>query len=369
MVIECEQCQTAFEIDPSRLKREGSKVRCAICRHVFLAFPPAETPGDVEETAEEILPEASEPEEWDPFRDLKKEGIEGTRKDQELEAELDSVYRDAFQEPEEPPFSEPVPPDMDVGKVLREAAKKEAEAASHPVIDFPPLKEEDPEELVFEPKEPPTSEKTPEASESKKKTSRTRSRSLLLLLILLLLVLCAGAVFLFKPDLIQNTVSLFSSTGEKTGISTLWDRVSGVIRPAEKPVVEDAGVAHLSFEAVAGAFALSEKDGRLFVISGRVVNRYPDPRSHILIRGSILDDKGKVIMARETYAGNTFTDQEIKTLPMEEIRTASQNRDGMAKQNVRVPAGAAIPFMIVFENLPENLTEFTVEPVRSVPGT
>ena len=41
MIITCEQCNTAFNLDESLLKPAGSKVRCSKCRHIFTAFPPA----------------------------------------------------------------------------------------------------------------------------------------------------------------------------------------------------------------------------------------------------------------------------------------------------------------------------------------
>jgi len=40
----------------------------------------------------------------------------------------------------------------------------------------------------------------------------------------------------------------------------------------------------------------------------------------------------------------------------------------MARKNFNLPSGATIPFMIVFDNLPDNLSEFTVEAVSSSPG-
>ncbi len=88
----------------------------------------------------------------------------------------------------------------------------------------------------------------------------------------------------------------------------------------------------------------------------------------MLVKGTILDDKGKMVESRVSYAGNTFTEEELKTLPLDEIRKAMQNRQGMARQNVNVPSGAGIPFMIVFDNLPDNLSEFAVEAVSSSPG-
>ena len=35
MIIQCEQCQTKFRLDDSRVKNAGVKVRCAKCKHIF----------------------------------------------------------------------------------------------------------------------------------------------------------------------------------------------------------------------------------------------------------------------------------------------------------------------------------------------
>jgi len=69
------------------------------------------------------------------------------------------------------------------------------------------------------------------------------------------------------------------------------------------------------------------------------------------------------------YAGNAFKEDEIKVLALEKINKAMKNRLGKGKKNVDVAPGATVPFTIVFENLPENLGEFSVEAVSSSPGT
>ena len=44
MIIECEKCNTKFNLDENLLKESGSKVRCSICKHVFTSFTPKEEP-------------------------------------------------------------------------------------------------------------------------------------------------------------------------------------------------------------------------------------------------------------------------------------------------------------------------------------
>ncbi|MEW5724364.1 MAG: DUF3426 domain-containing protein, partial [Thermodesulfobacteriota bacterium] len=41
MIVECENCKTQFSLDESRIKDEGSKVRCSQCRQVFKIYKPS----------------------------------------------------------------------------------------------------------------------------------------------------------------------------------------------------------------------------------------------------------------------------------------------------------------------------------------
>ena len=106
----------------------------------------------------------------------------------------------------------------------------------------------------------------------------------------------------------------------------------------------------------------------LFLIKGMVANNYSNSRSFILIKGSILDDKGKVVKTKLAYAGNIFAENEIKEMALEQINQALRNRSGKSDINLNVKPQAAVPFMVIFEELPENLSEFTVEAVSSAQG-
>jgi len=50
MIIQCEKCRAKFNLDESLLKKAGSKVRCSLCKDIFMAFPPQE---------EELFPEGA----------------------------------------------------------------------------------------------------------------------------------------------------------------------------------------------------------------------------------------------------------------------------------------------------------------------
>ncbi|MCF8142745.1 MAG: zinc-ribbon domain-containing protein [Deltaproteobacteria bacterium] len=322
MRIQCENCRTIFNLDETLLNQGGSRVRCSLCGRIFMAYPPAR---EEEDMAENVLVTAPPPE-MEAIDQLILVGNEEAPRDvlgrdEDFEQDLASVYRD---------IGEPGP----------DAERRETGAFEETADDRTTGRgrESAPQDKEIEPLGKAGSQKKP-----KKGGLRT-----VLLAILLALLVGVAAVTYWKPEWVQPYVSL--------------------LKPPEKEKPADAGVRLLQFESVAGSFVDSEKSGQLFVIRGMVKNQYPKPRSYLLIKGSILDNKGKVVESRVAYAGNTFTEEELKALPMEEVLKALQNRDGMARQNVNVSSGATIPFIIVFDNLSDNLSEFAVEAVSSSPG-
>jgi predicted Zn finger-like uncharacterized protein len=323
MLVQCENCRTIFNLDETILKESGSRVRCSRCRHLFMAYPPTpqaedaakEEPSPPEPVKEEVADGLilRDEEEWLPPT---------LGKDEAFEADLENVYKDAL-----------IETDLDLEKdeeMPQETRQEEKEAGRKDEREVP---DRDIEPLA--------------KAVSKKERAKSNLRVVLLTLLLMILAGAAAIAYL-KPELIQPYISLLK------------------IPEKEKPA--EPGVRLLQFESVAGSFVDSEKGGQLFVIRGMVHSQYPNPRSYILIKGAILDNKGKAVESRVAYAGNTFTEEELKTIPIEEILKAMQNRDGMARQNFNVPSGTSIPFIIVFDNLPDNLSEFAVEAVSSSPG-
>jgi hypothetical protein len=135
----------------------------------------------------------------------------------------------------------------------------------------------------------------------------------------------AAAVFYFAPNIIPDSIPF--------------------LQPSKKQETIDPGVARLSFKAVSGSFIQSHKAGQLFVIKGMVTNNYPKPRSFILVKGTILDDKGTVVKINMAYGGNSFAEKQIKEKPIEElnkglkIRKCTARRHNPLHDNPRQTAG------------------------------
>ena len=338
MIIECEECKSKFNLDESLLKEEGSKVRCSLCKHVFTAYPPDS--GPMEEDAAPQVPHGELEEtvalDSPPVFDDEEPGFSIEAEDADLEP--------ALEEPVEEPF-QAVSPD-EIPDLEEEKADTEEAADRAPEIV---------EEAVEEDIEKKTEQEAKEAAEAPSEEKPARSKALPIFL--LILVLLAGgfvAVTKYAPNLLPGFLSF--------------------LKPAAEQEVVDIGVRGLSImeRSLSGQFIESTEAGSLFVIKGSVVNEYPKSRSFILIKGSILDNKGKPVNTKRAYAGNTFVEDQIKNMSIEEIDKELKNKFGNGRSNFDIKPGEAVPFMIIFENLPEDpdiMSEYTVEPVSSSPGT
>jgi hypothetical protein len=196
--------------------------------------------------------------------------------------------------------------------------------------------------------EPPAALQTDAAPPVAKKPRRS-GVGLIVLVIIMLLLGGGFAVYYFAPDLIPDSLP--------------------IPKPIKKEDISGTGVSRLTLKSVGGYFVESSKAGQLFVIKGTVTNHNPKSRSFILIKGSLLDDNGKTVRSKMAYAGNTFKEKQIKEMPLEKINKALKNRVGIKRINVNVKPQSTLPFMIIFGNLPQNISEFTVEAVSSSPGT
>lgn len=366
MIVECENCGSTFRLDESLVKSGGTKVRCSLCETTFVVYPSEKLPDSTDEKADaayDVKEALHEKVSTVEFIDSDSEGID---EDEQLEAELDSVFTDAFRESsmgqfrgEQAPSKTAHNAEDDPGG-FKAIIESEAPVANPPYVDLSRMSGLDDDsveeelEASFEAQESSEEDLDVPMEAVKKEPIKKRksvgSRIITVVLVIFLLILAAAAALVFlKPQWIPPSLSF--------------------LKPPVKKQVSDAGVRLLMFKGVSGSFVETEKAGNLFVIRGEVSSKYRKPRSYILIKGNILDGKGQVIKSELSYAANTFTDDELKTITYGEIKRAMRNKDGMARQNFNVPPGASIPFMIAFQNLPDNLSEFTVEAVSSSPGS
>ncbi len=338
MIIACEKCGSKFKLDESLLTDEGSKVRCSLCKHVFTAYPtgawPIEETGtyeDVDETLQETVALDSPP---------ALQGSEATSKGSDEGTDFDAAFERAIEkESISESYGEELPDENDLA--FRDEAEGRDGAGKLGSGNF------EGDQVTAGPAEAEDGEKGIEPSSEKEKPRRF-GLLLKILLILFVLVAACVAIFFFKPEMIPDAFHF--------------------LKPVTKQEVMDLGVSRLNFKAVSGSFVESKEAGQLFIIKGMISNDYPRTRSHIFIQGSLLDDQGTVVKRKTSYAGNALTEKELQEMPMTKIDEALENKSGKGNMNVDIQPGKAIPIMIVFDDLPDNLSEFTVEAVSSSAG-
>ena len=319
MIIECEKCKAKFNLDESLLKSKRTKVKCSICKEVFVAYlPPTPPPKGLKLDRES----EEESKETEIIKDSARSDFDTAFEDALGEDTIEARLEDELSEDE-----------FEIEEDLEREEKDEFE-----------IKKERAEEKIEESRIP---------HEPSRPAKKSGPSGLLLIILLIILILLGATIALnfIAPQYLPKSLSLFKFKSEE-GTETI-----------------DAGISQLSFKGVSGTFIQSAKADQLFVIKGMVVNDYPKSRSYILVKGTILDGKGQVVKRKLAYAGNTFPENRIKEMTLDQINEQLKNRPGNGNINVDVAPGRAIPFMIILGDLPEDLSEFTVEAVSSSPGS
>jgi predicted Zn finger-like uncharacterized protein len=106
--------------------------------------------------------------------------------------------------------------------------------------------------------------------------------------------------------------------------------------------------------------------GRLCVIRGQIRNDYDHPRSAIRVTAKLFNKDKALAKSATVFAGNVFANQELAGLDLAAINGRLNTREGANKTNLGVKPGQFVPFMAVFDGLPENLDEYSVEVAGSV---
>lgn len=161
-----------------------------------------------------------------------------------------------------------------------------------------------------------------------------------LLLFILVIILCAGFITMVNLGLIS-----------KDKFSGITNFVSSKLPFRFNQVSKDDVVVSDHSDRW-----LSTRNGLIYVVSGHVINRSKYPVNYIRIKSEFRSN-GERLFEEVVYAGNTFTDNELRNLPFEEIFMKLNRKNGdidfdnpkkLAGLNYGVQSGESVPFFIVF---------------------
>ncbi|MCF6265212.1 MAG: zinc-ribbon domain-containing protein [Desulfuromusa sp.] len=361
MIIVCPECSTKFNIGSDRLPEGGAKVRCARCKHVFFVEKPlSQEPQTIEEvegfqeepsTDDNLSTTNAEAEDfsYDKFQELDSDitkeesfsfgAIEETAEgnpfsdNQELAASSISTIEEnfTFADSEEGTAST-------IEKVLatedKFGAGTKSAAKIANTIDAG-------EGSAVEP------EFTVQAVPGKKGGPIASIIRILLLLILGILIIGGVFVYMNGTDQLNRTIQ----------------QIFG--QQSERPVQ----TGQITIGELKGEFIQNEQSGELFLIRGKVINNFTEARSAIQVKGVIFDPNGKPLLQKTVFCGNQIDDQKLRSLPFSELEKIMRNQFGNELSNMKIDSQQSIPFDIVFNDLPKNLTEFSVKVTSSQPVT
>lgn len=106
---------------------------------------------------------------------------------------------------------------------------------------------------------------------------------------------------------------------------------------------------------------LNEKAGKVFVIEGRVVNEFPEPKDLIALEGAIYNKEKKPLAVKKQLAGTQLSLFQLQVLSEKEMEAFLNNKVEILTNNTNVPPGGEVPFMILFYAPPDDVAEFGVK--------
>jgi hypothetical protein len=188
-----------------------------------------------------------------------------------------------------------------------------------------------------------------------RKTRKTRKP---LLVAVLLLLLCVLGI------IVTNNLGIkipFVSDIQIPYISDIKiPYLNGLLKSEPQDIAGNLKISPLD-RTISYKFIENSTAGKIFVIVGQVRNEYDHPRSNIKITGKLYRNGKALVKSATVYCGNMLSDADLARMDIRAIGKRLQNRFGDNRSNVKVKTGKTIPFVIVFNKLPPNVDEYTVE--------
>ena len=100
--------------------------------------------------------------------------------------------------------------------------------------------------------------------------------------------------------------------------------------------------------------------GRGFVIEGKVVNEFPEPKELVTVEAAIYDKDKKTLATKKQLGGVQLSLFQLQVLSEKEMESFLNNKVEILTNNTNVPRGGEVPFMVLFYAPPEGVAEFGV---------
>ncbi len=370
MLVQCPECTTKYNLDESKIGHDGSKVRCSRCKNVFTVFRP------MTESVDAQAKSADDPAANLVGNDAAQEGSAGSLDEAKdapasakdsFEEDLAAMFEDIKPAPKKPSPADDFESDLaamlderkpdtpkkpsleddfedDLTAMLDEK-KPGPKAASKSSVDEDMIA--DLQGAFQQPLDATLDEESPTGDTRTGGSKKSGSAGLVVALVFVLLA-CAGAgIYFLKPGLIG-----------------LGPKAPGTPATTQEPAVRE-GAAQIALENVRQYFVPNEKEGQLFIIEGKAVNRFPEARELIRIKAALYDKQGNEVTTQEFMCGNVVSLYQLQVSTRADIEAALTAKVGILTNNTNIQSGASVPFMAVFFQTPDTVEEFGLEVIHS----
>lgn len=130
--------------------------------------------------------------------------------------------------------------------------------------------------------------------------------------------------------------------------------------PGESPAER---VRKIELKNVKQYYVANEKLGNLFVVEGKAVNKFAEPKEQIKVEVILYDETNNVLTSQAFLCGNVLSQFQLQVQTEKEISDGLASEVGILSNNTFIRPGASTPFMAVFFEPPAGVKEFMVKVV------
>lgn len=125
----------------------------------------------------------------------------------------------------------------------------------------------------------------------------------------------------------------------------------------------DTGTVELVPKSDKDAFVIQREGMNILVVKGTVRNTFRKPKSFLQVEVTLYDKDRIVLDQKKGYCDVTFTNEELRTLSLEDIKSFMNTRPGRKLNNMKVEQGETRDFMVVFYPAPPEAAQWDAKVV------
>ena len=192
---------------------------------------------------------------------------------------------------------------------------------------------------------PPSAQSVRQKRSTKKKKGGSLAVKILLVLVLLIIAAYVAIIRLGVTIPVVSDIQI--------PFITQWlEPKQPAPQPPLKPVIDEP--------SIDGRFVSNKSAGDLFIVTGKIENPSNTAVSYIQVKGTLMTKDNTKAATLIAYCGNIISEETLKSGNISDITKQMGVKQGHQNTNVNIKPGASVMFMLVFSNLPEDLSNFTV---------